>query len=197
MRSFFIVFTLTLPAHALSGTGNPEAGKRLFDACRPCHSQAAGPSRDTESPIPLLGGQHGEYIVMALTDYAEGMRDHAGMKSIAAGLSAQQKQDIGAYLAEFELKVFPVPPSGLHSEIERKIENCRSCHGERGNSFSTVNPRITGQDLDYLIKAMRDYKTERRKNPTMVYVTKNISEPDLARIADYYANQPDGLNSVP
>jgi cytochrome c553 len=197
IQLFVTALTLTWTAYVMSDAGDPEAGKRLFDACRSCHGLAAGPFGDTEGPTPLLGGQHSEYIVMALNDYAEGVRDHAGMKSIAEGLSAQQKQDIGAYLAEFELKVFPVPRSGLPSAIEQKIENCRSCHGERGNSFSVVNPRIIGQNREYLIKVLRDYKTERRTNPTMVYVMKNISEADLARIAEYYSSQPDGLNTVP
>ncbi|MGR9106860.1 MAG: c-type cytochrome [Gammaproteobacteria bacterium] len=200
-RRFTALLPITLPllfmsATAPADTGDPQAGKRLFDKCRPCHGRDGNPSL-AESPVPYLGGQHSEYIVMALNGYAGGTRDHAGMKSMVEGLSAREKMDIGAYLAGFELKEFPVPRSAPPSEIERKIENCRSCHGERGNSFSTSFPRIIGQSRAYLLKVLHDYKSGSRKNPTMVYVIERASEEDLIRFADYYSSQPDGLSSVP
>lgn len=195
---FLITVLLPLTAtHAQAAGGDPGAGKRLFEKCRACHGPVDKPPVDAGSPVPYLKGQHGEYIVMSLNGYAGGTRDHAGMKNMVEGLSAQQKRDIGAYLAEFELKTFPVPRSGERSEIEQKIENCRSCHGERGNSFATGYPKIIGQKRDYLVKVLRDYKNERRKNPTMVYIMKMVSEEDLVRFADYYSSQPDGLSTVP
>lgn len=205
MRPYpFIQWLLTavlgslISAHALAAGGDPEAGERLFAKCRPCHGAGSDPPPVAAgSPVPLLGGQHSEYIVMALNGYAGGARNHAGMKTMVEGLSAQQKLDIGAYLAEFELKTFPVPRSDPRSEIEQKIENCRSCHGERGNSFATGFPRIIGQNRDYLIKVLRDYKDDTRKNPTMAYIMKSVSEDDLVRFADYYSSQPDGLSPVP
>lgn len=200
-RHFYLAFALGL-SHlisnpSLAGSGNPESGKQLFEKCRPCHGRNGNPALHANSPVPLLGGQHSEYIVMALNGYAGGSRNHAGMKSMVEGMSATQKQDIGSYLAQFELKIFPIPNSGPRSEIEKKIENCRSCHGERGNSFSTQYPRIIGQNRDYLIKVLEDYKNQLRKNPTMIYVMRNLSDKDLNRIADYYSSQPDGLNTVP
>ncbi|MCI0653845.1 MAG: c-type cytochrome [Methylococcaceae bacterium] len=186
-----------IPAQALAGDGDPESGKRLFAKCRACHGADGDPRAYAESPVPFLGGQHSEYIVMALNGYAGGTRIHAGMQSRVEGLSAQQKQDIGAYLAQFELKAFSVPRSDTPSEIEQKVENCRSCHGERGNSFVAGFPRLIGQNRDYLIKVMRDYKNASRKNPTMVYIMNKVSENDLVRFADYYSSQPDGLSPVP
>jgi cytochrome c553 len=192
-----VVLASLVSAHALAAGGDPEAGQQLFARCRPCHGATGNPQANAESPVPFLGGQHSEYIVMALNGYAGGTRSHAGMQSMVEGLSLQQKQDIGAYLAKFELKNFSVPRAEPLSEIEQKIENCRSCHGERGNSFTAGFPRIIGQKRDYLIKVLRDYKQESRKNPTMVYVMKNVSDEDLVRFADYYASQPDGLSPVP
>ena len=195
--SAYLLSILVIFSNGVFAAGDPDAGNRLFDKCRPCHGKNGNPSKNAKTPVPLLGGQHSEYIVMALNGYAGGTRDHAGMKKMVEGLSPRQKKDIGAYLSKLELKVFPVPQSGTRTEIEQKVENCRSCHGERGNNFSTGFPRLIGQNRDYLIKVMHDYKTETRKNPTMVYIMKNISEEDLIRFADYYSNQPDGLSWVP
>lgn len=188
---------LLISATALSAPGNLQVGKKLFDKCRPCHGELGNSVTKSGNPIPLLGGQHSEYIVMALNGYAGGDRDHVGMKNRVKGLSNQQKRDIGAYLAKFELKSFPVPRSGTLSPIEMKIENCRSCHGEQGNSFSAGYPRINGQNREYLVKVLGDYKNGNRKNPTMVYVMKQISRDDLLSIAEYYSRQLDGLSSVP
>jgi cytochrome c553 len=194
---FVILPVLLVSSNAFSAHGDAEAGKGLFVKCRPCHGSRGNPEVNAKSPVPFLAGQHSEYIVMALNGYAGGTRTHAGMKSMVEGLSPKQKEDIGAYLAQFELKVFPVPSSDPPSEIDRKLDNCRGCHGERGNSFSTSYPRIIGQGRDYLIKVLRDYKQGRRKNPTMVYVMKQFSDEDLVIFADFYSSQPDGLRPVP
>lgn len=194
---FIALLGFLYSSFGLGAPGNPENGKQLFRQCMPCHGENGNSAADSSHPIPLLAGQHSEYIVMALNGYAGGDRDHQGMKSRVKALSGQDKRDIGAYLANFELKSFPVPHSGVQSAIEKKIETCRSCHGEQGNSFSSGYPRINGQNREYLIKVLQDYQKGRRKNPTMVYVMKQISQSDLTDIAEYYSSQPHGLSGIP
>ena len=49
--------------------------------------------------MPKLAGQNADYIVAALTAYANGERTHETMHAHAASLSAEDIQDIAAYFA--------------------------------------------------------------------------------------------------
>lgn len=184
------------PGGEAFAAGEPAAGRKKFEACARCHGAKPDAKIDRQGPVPKLGGQHAGYIVSALNYYVRGERAHPAMKSIAAGLTEQDKEDIAAYFVPFELKKPPIPRTGEPTVIERKIEICKSCHGERGNSFAPDNPRLIGQDESYLRKALEGYKNGTRENPTMVYVMKNLTERDVAEIAAYYAGQKEGLTPM-
>ena len=76
------------------------------------------------------------------------------------------------------------------------LANCRVCHGEGGNSFEPNYPRLNGQDENYLFKALKDYQTGNRKNPTMEYVLQGLTDKELKEIAGYYARQDNGLTYI-
>ena len=48
----------------------------------------------------------------------------------------------------------------------------------------------------YLLKALKGYRNGTRKNPTMVYVVKDLTEKELIEIADYYSTQKKGLTVI-
>lgn len=68
--------------------------------CRGCHGIA---QYRTAYPlvysVPKLGGQQAAYIVKALKDYRQGLRNHATMQSIAATLTDDEVAAIAAYYA--------------------------------------------------------------------------------------------------
>jgi Cytochrome c553 len=74
-----------------------------------------------------------------------------------------------------------------------KSQLCQSCHGADGNSMVTQFPRLAGQYEDYLVKALKAYKSGGRKNPIMSSVVQALSEEDIENLAAYYARQNDGL----
>lgn len=191
--SFLTALSLTLSPHRMAhAAGDPAAGQEKFKACAQCHG-ATAPSGEA---VPKLGGQHAEYLGFALEQYLSGERTHAGMKNIAAALTAQDKKDIAAYIARFELTKFQIPRSSDRTALEKKLENCRSCHGERGNNFTPHIPRLIGQDERYLLKSLKDYQNGTRKNPSMAYVVRNLTDPELAEMAAYYASQKEGLTPL-
>jgi len=69
-------------------------------------------------------------------------------------------------------------------------EVCQTCHGMDGNSQTPDYPKIGGQYPDYLAKALRDYKSGARKNPTMAGFAGMLSKQDIENVAAYYASQP-------
>lgn len=65
--------------------------------CVGCHGQDG--NLVLEDDYPKLGGQHYDYLVVALKAYRSGERDHAIMASFARDLTDQQIQDLSAWYA--------------------------------------------------------------------------------------------------
>lgn len=88
---------------AAATEGNPEAAKDKLSMCQGCHGIPGYRTAYPEVyPVPLLGGQHAEYIVKALQGYRDGTRKHPSMVAIARSLSDQDMADLAAYYAQPE-----------------------------------------------------------------------------------------------
>lgn len=73
---------------------------------------------------------------------------------------------------------------------KEKSKACAACHGETGVSQVADFPNLAGQHSDYLVRAMRDYKSGARKNPIMAGQVANLKNADIADLAAYYSSQP-------
>ncbi|TCT25802.1 cytochrome c553 [Thermomonas haemolytica] len=68
---------------------------------------------------------------------------------------------------------------------------CRGCHGLTGykNAYPSYHvPMIGGQSETYLLNALNEYRTGKRKHPTMQAQAQSFSEQDLADIAAYLSS---------
>jgi cytochrome c553 len=72
---------------------------------------------------------------------------------------------------------------------QAKSKTCVACHGADGNSASTEFPRLAGQQADYLVKALKDYKSGLRKNAIMAPQATNLSVRDMEDLAAFYSQQ--------
>ena len=72
---------------------------------------------------------------------------------------------------------------------QRKSQTCVACHGPDGNSPAPDFPKLAGQHYDYLLKALKDYKSGARKNPLMAPMVANLSQRDIEDLAAYYSSQ--------
>ena len=72
---------------------------------------------------------------------------------------------------------------------EAKSKPCVACHGADGNSATADFPRIAGQPADYLVKALRDYKSGARKNAIMAPQAANLSRRDMEDLAAFYSRK--------
>jgi cytochrome c553 len=77
--------------------------------------------------------------------------------------------------------------AGDRAAGRKKAIQCQACHGLDGLSKIPEGPNLAGQDEQYLIKAIRDYKTGARKNEMMSLVVPNLSDQDIEDLAAYYA----------
>lgn len=80
--------------------GDPAAGQIKADTCMGCHGIPGYANAYPGYRVPRLGGQHVEYLILALKGYRDGKREHPTMKAQAATMSDQDIEDIAAYLSQ-------------------------------------------------------------------------------------------------
>lgn len=104
MRANYLSCLALLAACALPAggfaAGDAATGKSKAFTCMGCHGI---PDYNNVYPtyhVPKLGGQHADYIVAALQEYAKGQRSHATMQVQASTLNEQDMQDIAAFFAQ-------------------------------------------------------------------------------------------------
>ena len=77
---------------------------------------------------------------------------------------------------------------------KNKVYQCQGCHGIPGwkTAFPEVYhvPKLGGQNPQYIIAALKAYKSGERDYATMRAVASTLSEKDMEDIAAYYAAEP-------
>jgi cytochrome c553 len=77
--------------------GNVDAGEEKAVTCQACHGVAG--AKSVTPDIPLLAGQHENYLAFALKAYRSGSRQQAVMATFAQQLSDQDIADLAAYFS--------------------------------------------------------------------------------------------------
>lgn len=163
-----------------------EAGRAKSQACAACHG-ADGNSQSGQ--FPNLAGQTWRYIYVQLKDYKEGRRSDPVMTAMVAPLSRQDMIDIANYFS-----AQPAKPSTFKAD-EAKIKLgrakadetlCSMCH-LGGFAGQNEIPRVAGQQYEYIVKQMRDFKARTRTNDAgnMTSVAQTLSETDIENLAHY------------
>ena len=99
IRALCCAIALLAAPAAAQAAGDAVAGKAKAYTCLGCHGIEDYKNVYPTYHVPKLAGQNAEYIVAALTAYANGERTHETMHAHAASLSAEDSQDIAAYFA--------------------------------------------------------------------------------------------------
>jgi len=91
----------------------------------------------------------------------------------------------------------PAFAAGDAASGKQKSQSCAACHGADGNTPTAPDfPRLAGQHYDYLLKALRDYKSGSRKNPIMGGQVSGLSTQDMADLAAYFSSQKGVLHVI-
>ena len=86
---------------------------------------------------------------------------------------------------------FTASAQGVVEAGKNKAYTCTGCHGIAGykNVYPHYHvPLIGGQNYDYLVAALTEYKNGNRKHPTMEAQAVSFSDQDIADIAAYLAS---------
>ena len=183
---------LSMPAAA---AGDPAKGKQLGYTCLGCHGIETYKNVYPTYWVPMLRGQHPEYIVAALQEYAKGERSHATMHAHASSLSPQDMEDIAAYLSGEVVKTSAdTAPVG---KAPAAAATCAACHGNNGVGIMGIYPTLTGQHADYIEHALESYRSGARKNAIMAPFASQLKPEDIKELAKYFSKQKSGLRTVP
>jgi cytochrome c553 len=156
--------------------------------CAACHGDKGVPQ---DKSIPIIWGQNAGYLYIQFRDFQKGARKDPRMTPIAQGIV---KGDALALAEYFAAKTWPSTGAPAASTADTNIAMtaiksvvCTSCHLEQFQGDSSV-PRLAGQERDYLLKTMMDFRNHTRgNNPGMSDLMNTVTPEQIAAIAAYLA----------
>lgn len=163
-----------------------EAGRAKAQACAACHGADGNSST---ANYPNLAGQTWRYIYIQLKDFKEGRRHDPVMSPMAAPLSRDDMINLANYFAAQTAR----PSSFKTDDGKIKLGKakadetlCAMCH-LGGFSGQNEIPRVAGQQYDYVVKQLKDFKARTRTNDAgnMTSVAQTLSEADIENLAHY------------
>jgi cytochrome c553 len=157
-------------------------------ACAECHGANGQPIL----PIyPIIAGQTSRYLYLQLRDFQEGRRSNDLMTPTVAGLTRDEMRELSDYFAAQKPPPQRFVPDQAKVKLGRaKTEEtlCTMCH-MGGFAGKNEVPRVAGQNHDYVIKQLTDFKEKRRTNDagTMASVAHTLSTQDIENVAHFLA----------
>jgi cytochrome c553 len=197
LRTLFLVAIASLAAVALPAgakAADAAAGKAAAGVCAACHGEN-GISASGE--IPSLAGQPASFLEWQLVYFRAKSRRNEIMQPIAAALSNAAIGDLAAYFASLPPPSPPQAPDSTPALSEAGVKlaaghRCASCHKDKFTGDAAV-ARLADQHEDYLLKALRDFKSGARSGggvaamPDVVYP---LGDDDFKALAHYLSRVP-------
>jgi cytochrome c553 len=181
---FSVVLSAASPAADL------EAVKKKAELCTACHGENGISQMEN---VPSLAGQPDQFLQWQLVFFRAGSRKSEQMQPIVEQIDNQDIRDLGAYFASLAPpKASPddnpdLSKKGAQAAVGRR---CANCHTDSFAGTGTV-ARIAGQREDYLLKALRDYKSGARSGgpmAAMAEVAYPLSDEEITALAHYLAH---------
>jgi len=67
------------------------------------------------------------------------------------------------------------------------VSACFTCHGTDGRSVGGIPPSLAGQDRNYLLQQMREFKAGKRPATIMHQQAKGYTDAQFEAMADYFS----------
>jgi cytochrome c553 len=158
--------------------------------CLACHGEKGQSELEN---VPSLGAQPAPYSVIQLFLFREKMRVVEPMNEMAKGLSDDDLRSLSDALAALPPPKPPADP-GDPARLERaraltEENHCNVCHRPDFSGRENV-PRLADQREDYLLKALRDYKSGARRgyDATMAEALQPVADAQLVELAYYLSH---------
>jgi cytochrome c553 len=156
--------------------------------CATCHGADGIPQLKT---TPVIWGQNAGYMFLQLRDLQSGARKNDLMSPIAATLAKEDLLPLAEYFSKLKWPNLQQPPAPQDVATKAVAANssvgCTGCHLDHFQGDGST-ARLAGQQHDYLIKTMMDFRNKTRgNNPGMSDLMKATATDDLEALATYLA----------
>ena len=159
--------------------------------CAACHGADGNSAAPT---FPRLAAQNSGYIATQLAAFKSGTRTSPIMQPMAAALSPEDMQAVGAY---YETQK-PQPQAARDKALvdrgqqiwrggikSQGVPACAGCHGAAGHGIPSQYPRLAGQHPELSLGWLKAYATGERPHQVMGAVAAKLSENDMRAVAEY------------
>ena len=191
MRQRFGTIIVMLLATLVLTSGSARADDAIeakAKICATCHGEQGVP---IQKAYPVIWGQNAGYLFYQLRDFKSGARKNDLMSPIAASLDQADLLPLAQYFSKLKwpnLQQQPAP-----DDVAKKAQaaaasiGCPGCHLAYFQGDGTT-ARLAGQNHDYLLKTMNDFRDGTRgNNPGMSDLMKATSPDDITALAQYLA----------
>ena len=85
-----------------------------------------------------------------------------------------------------------LPLSGIAGDLEAgkakaKI-TCRTCHGLDGKATIPMAANLSGQQKDYMIVQLKNFRAGKRNHTQMNIIAKSLTDDEIENLAEWYSN---------
>jgi cytochrome c553 len=170
----------------------PACAADLDEKLAPCLACHGAQGQSEIENVPSLGAQPAPYTVIQLFMFREKMRVAEPMNEMAKELSDNDLQSTADFVAK---QAAPKPPTDIgdparleHARALVEQNHCNVCHRPDFSGRDNV-PRLADQREDYLLKALREYKSGARRgyDASMAEVLQPVDDAQLIEFAFYLA----------
>ncbi len=101
----------------------------------------------------------------------------------------RKKNSILFVLAVSSCQAFSATHAGELAAGRAKAEMmCQTCHGMDGQALAPMVAHISGQQEDYLIGQLKDYRSGKRHHEQMTIIAQSLTDEDIMNLAKWYSN---------
>lgn len=190
MRIALVLLTAAIACGSPARAADIAAGKEKAELCVGCHGEGGISQMEN---TPSLAAQPDQFIQWQLVFFRAGTRKNEQMQPIVEEITNEDIRNLGAYYASLPP---PKPAPDDDPDLSKKGaqaavgRRCAACHTETYAGTKAV-ARVAGQREEYLVKALRDYKTGVRAGGAMAAmadVAFVLSEEEIEALAHYLAH---------
>jgi cytochrome c553 len=184
--------TILAAGGLLCAAALPARGQALQERLAPCLACHGETGRSENPEVPSLGGQPSAFLVIQLYVFRERQRIAEPMNQLTKGLTDDDLRSFSDELAKLPAPVAAGPADPARMEKGRALSarhRCGFCHNPDFSGHDQI-PRIAVQREDYLVKALREYRSQERRgyDPSMVDIARQLGDAEILDLAYYLAN---------
>ena len=182
-------------APSIEETGDSKKGETLVATCSACH----GVDGNSLAGLwPSIAGQNYKYLLKQLRLVKSGDRQIDQMIGQLDNLSDQDLKDIASFYSIQNNTIGKVEEDKLElgkklyyaGNLEKGIPACTACHSPRGlGNGPAAYPLLSGQQPDYVEKALKDYRSGERLNDDpskiMIAIAYKLDDTEIEALSSF------------